>query len=239
MKPVIIALDFENRHQTEQFLTLFDAAPKKPVIKVGMELFYREGPAFVRDLAAQGYAIFLDLKLMDIPHTVEMAMQQLAQLGIAYTTIHANGGSAMIQAAKKGLTTGAAKAGLPTPKLLAVTELTSITPAMLKDELHVDLPMQAEVVALAELAQQNGADGVICSPQEVPALQQHLPQDFLFVTPGIRPVGAAKDDQARVATPAEAAQLGSSAIVVGRPITLSQTPFATYQQIRKEFNAHD
>lgn len=233
-RPVIVALDVDNQEKLKDILSNL-GKPEETTIKVGMELFYHEGPAIVTELANQGYQIFLDLKLHDIPNTVYSAAKQLAQLGIKYTTVHALGGSKMISAAKQGLIEGTTD-GKSVPKLLAVTELTSISDDVLKNEQHCDLPMKKQVIALAKMAKKAGADGVICSPLEVKSLHQEVGDDFLYVTPGIRPKANGNDDQARTATPSQAKEFGSSAIVVGRPITLASDPQAAYEAIKKEFS---
>lgn len=233
-KAVIVALDVDNQAKLKDILANL-GKPEETTIKVGMELFYHEGPAVVKELAEQGYHIFLDLKLHDIPNTVYSAAKQLAQLGIEYTTVHALGGSQMIQAAKQGLIEGT-PSNKNVPKLLAVTELTSISDEVLKHEQNCDLPMKEQVISLAQMAQRSGADGVICSPLEVQSLRQKINGSFLYVTPGIRPKENSNDDQKRTATPAEAKAFGSSAIVVGRPITLASNPQAAYEAIKKEFN---
>lgn len=233
-KPVIVALDIDNQAQLQELLTRL-GNPEEMTIKIGMELFFNSGSQVVKDLADKGYKIFLDLKLHDIPNTVYNGMKQLAQLGISYTTVHALGGKKMIQAAKDGL-----KAGTPInsniPKLLAVTELTSISDDVLANEQNCKLDMTGQVISLAKMAKSSGADGVICSPLEVAELRKNVGDDFLYVTPGIRPNHNAHDDQARTATPAEAKKFGSSAIVVGRPITLASNPQEAYAAIKEEFN---
>ncbi|PXZ09900.1 orotidine-5'-phosphate decarboxylase [Lactobacillus helveticus] len=234
MKPVIVAIDVDNQEQLTKILSNL-GQPQDVFIKIGMELLYHAGPDLVKKLAKQGYQIFLDLKLHDIPNTVYQATKQLAQLGITYTTVHALGGSQMIQAAKDGLIAGT-PAGHTVPKLLAVTELTSISDEVLRFEQNCALSMSEQVMSLAKTAKKSGADGVICSPLEVKELHQKIGDDFLYVTPGIRPKGSAKDDQSRVATPAQASKWGSTAIVVGRPITLATDPHAAYEAIKKEFN---
>lgn len=233
-KPVIVALDVANEKQLTRILSKL-GQPQDVTIKIGMELFFNAGSQIVEKLAAKGYHIFLDLKMHDIPNTVYNGAKQLARLGIEYTTVHALGGSQMVKAAKEGLIAGT-PAGKSVPKLLAVTELTSISESVLKNEQHCSLPMKKEVLSLAKMAQASGADGVICSPYEVPVLKTNLGSDFLYITPGIRPKENAHDDQARVATPAQARKWGSSAIVVGRPITLASEPQAAYAAIKKEFN---
>ena len=233
-KPVIVALDVDNQKQLTEILDSL-GKPQNVTIKIGMELFFNSGASLVKDLAAKGYSIFLDLKLHDIPNTVYNAAKQLASLGITYTTVHALGGSKMIKAAKDGLIAGTS-ANHNVPKLLAVTELTSISDEVLKNEQSCALPMKQQVLSLAKLAKNSGADGVICSPLEVSDLRQELGDYFLYVTPGIRPNHTASDDQARVATPAQAKKFGASAIVVGRPITLASNPQNAYETIKKEFN---
>lgn len=233
-KPVFVALDVDSKTKLDSLLASL-GKPQDTTIKVGMELFYHEGPAVVKELADKGYHIFLDLKLHDIPNTVYSAAKQLAHLGIEYTTVHALGGSQMIKAAKDGLIEGT-PAGRSVPKLLAVTELTSISDQVLTNEQHCALPMNEQVLSLASMAQKAGADGIICSPLEVKELHQKITGNFLFVTPGIRPKTSGSDDQARTATPQEARKFGSSAIVVGRPITLASDPQAAYEAIKKEFN---
>lgn len=234
MKPVIVALDVDNQEQLTKILSNL-GQPQDVFIKIGMELFYHTGPELVKKLAKQGYQIFLDLKLHDIPNTVYQAAKQLAKLGITYTTVHALGGSQMIQAAKDGLIAGTPN-GANVPKLLAVTELTSISDEVLRFEQNCALSMSEQVMRLAKTAKKSGADGVICSPLEVKELHQAIGNDFLYVTPGIRPKGSSKDDQSRVATPAQAREWGSTSIVVGRPITLTSDPHAAYEAIKKEFN---
>lgn len=233
-KPVIVALDVDNQEKLTQILSKL-GDPTQTTIKVGMELFYNTGRNLVKKLADQGYQIFLDLKMHDIPNTVYNGAKQLAQLGITYTTVHALGGSQMIKAAKDGLIAGTT-AGKSVPKLLAVTELTSISDNILKNEQNCALPMKEQVISLAKMAKNSGVDGVICSPLEVTSLKKEIGNDFLYVTPGIRPKGNANDDQSRTATPAQAKEFGSSAIVVGRPITLASDPQAAYEAIKKEFN---
>lgn len=233
-RPVIVALDLDNEKKLNELLPKL-GKPENVFIKIGMELFFNEGPAIVRNLSRQGYQIFLDLKMSDIPNTVYNGAKALAQLGITYTTVHALGGSQMIKAAKEGLIAGT-PVGKNIPKLLAVTELTSISDDILHEEQNCNLSMNQQVLSLAETAKKAGADGVICSPLEVKNLRQNVGDDFLYVTPGIRAAGNAKDDQSRVATPAQAKEWGSTAIVVGRPITLATNPEAAYEAIKKEFN---
>lgn len=233
-KPVIVALDVDNQDQLKDILkNLGD--PKETTIKIGMDLFFNSGASLVKELVDQGYSIFLDLKLHDIPNTVYNGAKQLAQLGISYITVHSLGGSQMIKAAKDGLIAGT-PANKNVPKLLAVTELTSISDEVLANEQNCKLSMKEQVLSLAQMAKDSGADGVICSPLEVSTLRKEIGTDFLYVTPGIRPNHNAHDDQVRTATPAQASEFGASAIVVGRPITLASDPKSAYQAIKKEFN---
>lgn len=234
VKPVIVALDIDNEDQLQELLSQL-GNPNDITIKIGMELFFNSGSQVVKELADKGYKVFLDLKLHDIPNTVYNGMKQLAQLGISYTTVHALGGSKMIRAAKDGLIAGT-RAGQELPKLLAVTELTSISDDVLANEQNCKLNMADQVVKLAKMAKNSGADGVICSPLEVEKLKEKVGQNFLYITPGIRPNHNAHDDQARTATPTEAKQFGASAIVVGRPITLASNPSEAYIAIKEEFN---
>lgn len=232
--PVIVALDVNNQASLDKLLTKL-GKPEDTFIKIGMELFYSTGRETVKQLAEQGYKIFLDLKLHDIPNTVYQAAKAIASLGVTYTTVHALGGSQMIKAAKDGL-----KHGTPInkkiPKLLAVTELTSISEHSLQFEQNCRLSMEEEVTSLAKMAKKAGADGVICSALEVENLRKNITDNFLYVTPGIRPKDDTQDDQSRIATPAQAKKYGSSAIVVGRPITLASNPQAAYKAIKEEFN---
>ena len=191
--------------------------------KVGMELYYNEGADVVRALHERGLKVFLDLKLHDIPNTVGCAARVLGRLGVDMLTVHAQGGAAMVSAARAGLDEGAAQSGLPAPKLLAVTVLTSIDQDVL-GSVGVERPVAEQVVLLGRLATGAGADGVVCSPHEAALMRRALPAGSLVVTPGVRPAGAALGDQARAATPGNAISWGSTHLVVGRPIT--QAPVA-------------
>ena len=225
----------------DEALTLFNrltVAPR-PILKIGMELYYHLGPAIVKAAQRRGFKVFLDLKLHDIPNTVKRAMYVLGQLGVDFTTIHVAGGSEMVAAGAAGLRAGAAAAGLPTPQLLAITQLTSIDERVLHEEQHVNLSLVESVQSYARLAERARAAGVVCSAQEVQAIRQVTGPDFLCVTPGIRPAGFAKGDQKRVVTPRQAHELGSNAIVVGRPITQQADPVAAYQTIEQEFLAEE
>lgn len=236
----IIALDFPSGDAAANFLTQFDQA--EPLfVKVGMELFYAEGAAILTKLrAAHPADIFLDLKLHDIPHTVEMAATQIGRMGVQLTTVHAQGGSQMLAAARRGLDAGAKAAGVQPPRLLAITQLTSSNDAMLMAELQVRGTVRDNVQHLAAIAQAAGVDGVVASAQEAPDIRAVTAPDFLIITPGIRPTGSARGDQKRVVTPAMARRLGSSGLVVGRPITQATEPIAAYHAILTEWSsAHD
>ncbi|AKP66468.1 orotidine-5'-phosphate decarboxylase [Companilactobacillus ginsenosidimutans] len=226
-KPVIVALDFADDFECIQFLSQF---PKDTnlFLKIGLEMFCQFGYPFVRSLRNRGYNIFLDLKLHDIPNTVRRTCEMIAKWDVQMLTVHASGGSEMIAAAKEGLASS-------DTKLLAVTQLTSLGQTELKDELQIPLQSQDYVTHLAKLAYDNGADGVISSALEVPMIKEITSEDFLCVTPGIRPKSAQVGDQKRVATPAKARELGSDAIVVGRPITQASDAFFAYKDIYQEW----
>ncbi len=228
---IYIALDFPDWHETEQFLSRhrFTQAP----VKVGMELFYREGPDVIKRLNDRGHAVFLDLKLHDIPTTIYKAMKNIAKLNVVLTNVHGLGGSEMVKAAKQGLLDGTE--GQQTPKLLAVTLLTSIDQTVVNHELQIPNTLENIVVDLAKLAQNNGADGVVCSAHEAPKLKAACGQSFLAVTPGIRLTDTASNDQKRVATPAFAKEKGADALVIGRSITAANDPKANYLAALKEW----
>lgn len=229
----IIALDFSDQSAVTDFLNLFPAH-EKLYLKVGMELFYRIGMAGVQNLIAAGHDVFLDLKLHDIPHTVERTVRLLSGLGIRLLNVHALGGLKMMQAAKAG---SAASQAVEKPKLIAVTQLTSTSEAQLKSEQLVTANMAQSVSHLASLAQQAGLDGVVCSALEAKTIKQDTAADFICVTPGIRLPQNVADDQQRVVTPQQAAELGSDRIVVGRPITQAADPYRAYQQIKHLWEA--
>lgn len=236
----IIALDFKDQATTLDFLARFPK-DERLFVKIGMELFYAEGPAIITAIqAAHPVDIFLDLKLHDIPNTVEKAAWQLGKLGVTLTTVHAAGGKEMMLAAKRGLLAGAKAANHPAPKMLAITHLTSTDQTMLENQLFIDVPLNQAVQHLAAIAQASDADGVVASALETPLIRSVTKPEFLVVTPGIRPHGAAIGDQKRVVTPGRAKRLGSSAIVVGRPITQAPDPVEAYQSIKKAWEtAHD
>lgn len=234
MNKPIIALDFPNKESVVKFLDLFQ--DEKLCVKVGMELYYQEGPSIVTLIKSRGHEIFLDLKLHDIPNTVESAMRGLAKLNVDIVNVHAAGGSEMIKAALKGLKEGTPN-GFNIPKLIAVTQLTSTTEINMHKEQLIPVTLIESVVNYAQVAYDAGADGVVCSALEVEAINQKLPQSFLKVTPGIRLESGSLNDQKRVTTPSIAKQLGSTHIVVGRPITQADDPKLVYNLILKEWNA--
>ncbi|MEG1519466.1 MAG: orotidine-5'-phosphate decarboxylase [Clostridia bacterium] len=229
LNDVIIACDFSSREELNSFLENF--TDEKPYLKVGMELFYKEGVEMVRDLKSRGFKIFLDLKLHDIPNTVKKAMRNLASLGVDITNVHAAGGIEMMKAAKQGLLEGSI--GGHTPLLIAVTQLTSTNADVLKNELLIDTPLDETVKKYAENAKAAGLDGVVCSPLEAPIIKKM--DNFISVTPGIRLAGDSADDQKRVTTPKLARELGSAFIVVGRSITGAVNPLEAYKKCKKEF----
>lgn len=224
---VIIALDFPNAREALGFLDRF--TEEKPYVKVGMELFYAEGPQIVREIKARGHKIFLDLKLHDIPNTVKGAMGSLSRLGADMVNLHAAGGSAMMKAALEGLT----RPDGTRPLLIAVTQLTSTSPEMLKNELLIGESMEDTVISYAKGAKAAGLDGIVCSPLEARAVKDAC--GFITVTPGVRFADGSADDQARVTTPEGARLGGSDYIVVGRPITRAEDPVAAYRRCVREF----
>ena len=228
-RDVIIACDFATAEETFAFLNHF--AEEKPFVKIGMELFYAEGPSIVRELHRRGHKIFLDLKLHDIPNTVQKAMAVLSRLDVDMVNLHAAGTKAMMEAALKGLT----RADGSRPILLAVTQLTSTSEERMHEELLINGSISDYVCHYAQLAKEAGLDGVVCSPLEAGLVKKHCGEDFLTVTPGIRFADSAVGDQVRITTPAHAKEIGSDFIVVGRPITAAADPVAAYRQCVKEF----
>ena len=228
-KDVIIACDFSNAEETFSFLDRFET--ERPFVKIGMELFYAEGPEIVRQLKARGHRIFLDLKLHDIPNTVKKAMSVLSRLDVDIVNLHAAGTSAMMRAALEGLT----RPDGSRPLLIAVTQLTSTDEATMRRELLIGRPMDEVVMAYARNAAAAGLDGVVCSPLEAAAVHESCGKDFLTVTPGVRFAEGDAGDQKRVTTPARAKELGADYIVVGRPITKAEDPVAAYRRCVKEF----
>ena len=233
MNKPIIALDFPDFREVEAFLAHFQE--EKLFVKVGMELYYQEGPDIVRYLKDHGHQVFLDLKLHDIPNTVESAMRGLAKLGVDMTNVHASGGKAMMEAALKGLSEGTPE-GKQRPLLIAVTQLTSTSETAMHQEQLIPVSLIESVTHYAKLAQAAGLDGVVCSPLEAKAVKDATSDDFLRVTPGIRPNEAKTDDQKRITTPSIAKQIGSTHIVVGRPVTRAENPIQAYLDILYEWN---
>lgn len=228
-KDVIIALDFPSKEKTLAFLDRF--TEEKPYVKIGMELFYAEGPQIVREIKARGHRIFLDLKLHDIPNTVKKAMAVLSSLQVDMVNLHAAGTRAMMTAALEGLT----RPDGTRPLLIAVTQLTSTSQQSMEEEIGIHRPLADVVIDYAKGAQSAGLDGVVCSPLEAGQIHAACTPGFITVTPGIRFAGSKADDQVRITTPAKARQLGSDYIVVGRPITQADDPVAAYRRCVEEF----
>ncbi len=228
-KDVIVACDFSSAAETFAFLDKF--TEEKPFVKIGMELFYAEGPQIVRDIKAHGHKIFLDLKLHDIPNTVGKAMRVLSNLDADIVNLHAAGTAVMMKAALEGLT----RPDGTRPLLIAVTQLTSTDEQTMRSELLIGRPLDEVVMCYARNAAQAGLDGVVCSPLEAGKVHEKCGADFLTVTPGVRFADGEVGDQKRVTTPAQAKELGSDYIVVGRPITKANDPVAAYRRCVKEF----
>ncbi len=228
-KDVIIACDFASAAQTFAFLDQFTG--KKPFVKIGMELYYAEGPEIVRQLKARGHKIFLDLKLHDIPNTVKKAMAVLSRLDVDITNLHAAGTTAMMEAALEGLT----RPDGTRPLLIAVTQLTSTDQQSMERDLLIREPIADVVMHYARTAKNAGLDGVVCSPLEAGKVHDTCGADFITVTPGVRFADGDVGDQKRVMTPAQAKAIGSDYIVVGRPITAAADPVAAYERCVREF----
>lgn len=229
MKDVIIACDLQGREETLAFLRKFSG--EKPFLKIGMELFYGEGPDIVREVKALGHRVFLDLKLHDIPNTVERAMANLGRLDVDMINVHAAGTRAMMAAAREGLSRG----GAARARLIAVTQLTSTSEPAMRQELWIGHSLNDTVLHYAQNAASAGLDGVVCSPLEARLVKDACGAGFLTVTPGIRCPSGSADDQVRITTPAQAREMGSDYIVVGRPITAADDPVAAYAQIKADF----
>ncbi|MDG3132013.1 orotidine-5'-phosphate decarboxylase [Streptococcus suis] len=223
----IIALDFRSYDEVESFLMKFPC-DEQLYLKVGMELYYAVGPSIISYLKNCGHRIFLDLKLHDIPNTVESAMHVLAKLGVDMTNVHAAGGVEMMRAARRGLGDKAI--------LIAVTQLTSTSEEQMHKDQNIQTSLQEAVVHYAQRAKEAGLDGVVCSAHEVTLIKGATSSDFVCLTPGIRPADADVGDQKRVMTPADAARIGSDYIVVGRPITRAESPYQSYLAIKEEWN---
>lgn len=228
-RDVMIALDFKSAQEVFAFLDLF--TEEKPYVKVGMELFYAEGPQIVREIKKRGHKIFLDLKLHDIPNTVKKAMHVLSGLDVDMCNLHAAGTIEMMKAALEGLT----REDGSRPLLIAVTQLTSTSEERMQKELLIGAPIADTVVQYAKNAKEAGLDGVVCSPLEAAMVKQACGEEFYAVTPGIRFADGAVGDQVRVTTPAKAREIGSDYIVVGRPITAAEDPVAAYCRCCQEF----
>lgn len=230
----VIALDFANFDLVKEFLEKFPTE-EKLYVKVGMELYYQAGAAAVRYLKEQGHSVFLDLKLHDIPNTVKSAMKVLAGLGVDMVNVHAAGGREMMQAAKAGLIEGTAS-GQTVAQLIAVTQLTSTSEQAMRQDQLISVGLEESVLHYAKTAMLAGLDGVVCSALEVEKTKAQTKTDFICLTPGIRPAGAAVGDQKRVMTPAKAREIGSDYIVVGRPITQAANPVEAYLAIKEEWS---
>ncbi len=228
-KDVIVACDFASAQKTYEFLDLF--TERKPFVKIGMELFYAEGPQIVREIKKRGHKIFLDLKLHDIPNTVKKSMAVLSQLDVDICNLHAGGTVRMMEAALEGLT----REDGTRPLLIAVTQLTSTDQEAMENDLLIHEPIDKVVMHYAQNAKKAGLDGVVCSPLEAQKVHEVCGRNFLTVTPGVRFADGDIGDQRRVMTPAEAREIGSDYIVVGRPITAAADPVAAYERCIKEF----
>ena len=230
-RDVIIACDFSSKEQTLNFLDKFTG--RKPFVKIGMELFYAEGPEIVRTIKARGHRIFLDLKLHDIPNTVKKAMSVLRNLDVDMTNVHAAGTVDMMRAAVEGLT----REDGTRPLLIAVTQLTSTSEERMQKELLIGASINDTIVKYAENAKAAGLDGVVCSPLEAAMVKEACGKEFMTVTPGVRFADGEVGDQVRVTTPERAKEIGSDFIVVGRPITAAAHPLAAHERCLREFAA--
>ena len=228
-KDVIVACDFASAEQTFAFLDKFTG--KKPFVKIGMELYYAEGPAIVKEIKARGHKIFLDLKLHDIPNTVKKAMAVLRNLDVDITNLHAAGATAMMQGALEGLT----REDGTRPLLIAVTQLTSTDQESMERDILIKEPIDKVVMHYAMTAKNAGLDGIVCSPLEAGKVHDTCGKNFLTITPGVRFADGDVGDQKRVMTPAQAKEIGSDYIVVGRPITAAADPVAAYERCVAEF----
>ena len=225
-RDVIIACDFNSKAELMAFLDNFKDEERNPFLKVGMELYYAEGPAIVKEIKERGHKIFLDLKLHDIPNTVKKSMSVLSNLDVDITNLHAAGTNAMMEAALEGLT----RPDGTRPLLIAVTQLTSTSEERMKEDLLIDRPLDEVVMHYASNAKKSGLDGVVCSPLEAGKVKGVCGDAFLTITPGVRFADGEVGDQVRVTTPAKARELGSDYIVVGRPITQAADPVAAYRR---------
>ena len=230
-KDVIIACDFDSKEKVFAFLDKFENEERKPFVKIGMELYYAEGPEIVREIKRRGHKIFLDLKLHDIPNTVKKSMAVLSRLDVDMTNLHAAGTGRMMEAAIEGLT----REDGTRPMLIAVTQLTSTDEETMKQDLLINEPIDKVVMHYAANAKKSGLDGVVCSPLEAGKVHDTCGKDFVTVTPGVRFADGDIGDQKRVMTPAAAKEIGSDYIVVGRPITAAEDPVAAYRRCVNEF----
>ena len=230
-KDVIIACDFDSKEKVISFLEKFEGEERKPFVKIGMELYYAEGPEIVREIKRRGHKIFLDLKLHDIPNTVKKSMAVLSRLDVDMTNLHAAGTGRMMEAAIEGLT----REDGTRPILIAVTQLTSTDEETMKQDLLINEPIDKVVLHYASVAKKSGLDGVVCSPLEAGKVHDTCGKEFVTVTPGVRFADGDIGDQKRVMTPAEAKKIGSDYIVVGRPITAAEDPVAAYERCVAEF----
>ena len=230
-KDVIVACDFSSAEATFAFLDKFTGCARKPFVKIGMELYYAEGPAIVKEIKARGHKIFLDLKLHDIPNTVKKAMSVLSNLDVDITNLHAAGATAMMKGALEGLT----RPDGTRPLLIAVTQLTSTDQESMEKDLLIEKPIDQVVMHYAKCAEEAGLDGIVCSPLEAGKVHDLCGKDFLTITPGVRFADGDVGDQKRVMTPAQAKEIGSDYIVVGRPITVAADPVAAYERCVAEF----
>lgn len=228
-KDVIIACDFNSKEEVMNFLDKFQE--EKPFVKIGMELFYAEGPSIVREIKKRGHKIFLDLKLHDIPNTVKKSMAVLSNLDVDMTNLHAGGAKAMMAAGLEGLT----RADGTRPILIAVTQLTSTSEEVMHEDLLIEKSMEETVMHYAKNAMESGLDGVVCSPLEAGKVHETCGAKFLTITPGVRFADGEVGDQKRVMTPAQAREIGSDYIVVGRPITQAADPVEAYRRCVREF----
>ena len=230
-KDVIIALDFESKEKALGFLDNFSGEPKKPYVKIGMELYYAAGPGIVREIKARGHQIFLDLKLHDIPNTVKKAMSVLSGLDVDMLNLHAAGTKAMMEAALEGVT----RPDGSRPLVIAVTQLTSTSQERMESDLLIHEPIDQVVLHYARCARDAGLDGIVCSPLEAGKVHEACGKQFLTVTPGVRFADGDVGDQVRVTTPEKAREIGSDYIVVGRPVTQAADPVAAYRRCVAEF----
>ncbi len=228
-KDVIVACDFSSKQEVMSFLDKFQ--DKKPFVKIGMELFYAEGPSIVKEIKARGHKIFLDLKLCDIPNTVKKSMSVLSGLDVDMTNLHAFGTKAMMEAAIEGLT----RPDGTRPILIAVTQLTSTSEERMKNDLLINEPLDKVVMHYAKCASECGLDGVVCSPLEAGKVKETCGKEFMTVTPGVRFADGDVGDQVRITTPEKAKEIGSDYIVVGRPVTQAEDPVAAYERCVREF----